>query len=217
MGDDDQRAPGRGQPLHAGRRLDGEIGIAGAEDFVHHEHFGGDGRGRRKHQPRLHAKRVRLEGLLQELAELGELDHVFGGAFHLAAFQAIVGERRPDVLQARELGMEAETHAHQCLHASPDIDRAPGRVGHAGDDLQQRRLAGAVAPDDPQARAGPNFQVDTLQRLEFFVPAPASHARQSDRIENLGQPAVVKPVRLRDSREEDGRLRHCRGRSVSPA
>src|SRR5262249_23431062 len=118
----------------------------------------------------------RLKWLLQELAELGELDDVLGRAIHLAARQAIVGKRRADVLEAGELGMKAETDTHQGLHPSSHVDRPPGRIGHSSNDLQQRRLAGAVSPDDPQALAALKPQVDIPQRLEFFVPAAASHS-----------------------------------------
>jgi hypothetical protein len=48
-------------------------------------------------------------------------------------------------------------------------DRAGGRAQRAGEDLQQRRLAGAVRPDHGHALAGGDLERDVAQRLAGAV------------------------------------------------
>ena len=54
--------------------------------------------------------------------------------------------------------------------SSPSTKRVPSRGTHrAAEDLQERRLAGAVVADEPDDLAAPDLDVDVLQRREAAV------------------------------------------------
>ena len=58
-----------------------------------------------------------------------------------------------DVLPAGDLRMEAGAQLDQRRDPAVDLDRAAGRLGDAGDELERRALAGSVAADDAEGRA----------------------------------------------------------------
>ena len=74
-----------------------------------------------------------------------------------------------------------------------DVTSAIGADGpgigskHAGQHMHQRRLAGAVVADQPQAFAGADAQVDTGQRTDgaeaFSTPSSRRRATSSETIE----------------------------------
>ena len=47
-----------------------------------------------------------------------------------------------------------------------DEDLAAGRLDHAGEDLDQRRLAGAVVADQPDDLAAVDVQADAAERVD---------------------------------------------------
>ena len=55
----------------------------------------------------------------------------------------------------------------------PRTGTARARRGDAGQDLEERALAGAVLADEPQALALRQLEGDALQRRELPVPRPA--------------------------------------------
>ena len=63
------------------------------------------------------------------------------------------------------------------------VDPALGRLGDAREDLEQRRLAGAVAPDDAEHLAALDLEADVLERPELLDrvawhdDAPLGHVR----------------------------------------
>src|SRR5690606_41240939 len=58
-----------------------------------------------------------------------------------------------DVLLARELGVEPRADLQERPDAAVELDAPASRGGDAREDLEERRLAGAVAPDDPERLA----------------------------------------------------------------
>ena len=71
----------------------------------------------------------------------------------LLDLSALHAEDRPvqiDVLAAGELRVEARSDLEQAADAAANLDAARGRRGDAREDLEQRRLAGAVSPDDAE-------------------------------------------------------------------
>src|SRR5207244_3611981 len=103
---------------------------------------------------------------VEVLAELDEVDDVGDRLLQRLAGQPEVDEARLDVHPARELRVEADAEVHQRVDAAIDADLARGHRAAPGDELEQCGLAGAVAPDEPDALAGAHPQVDPAQREE---------------------------------------------------
>jgi hypothetical protein len=60
--------------------------------------------------------------------------------------------------------MEAGAHLQQRSDAAVDLGLALGRLGDARQDLEQRALAGAVAPDHPQHLPALDLEAHMPQR-----------------------------------------------------
>src|SRR6266516_2200320 len=69
-----------------------------------------------------------------------------------------------DVLTAGEVGMEARAELEQRADAPTDLDTDEGRLDDPGDQAQERRLAGAVAADEPDRATGRDPERDFLER-----------------------------------------------------
>ena len=64
-----------------------------------------------------------------------------------ASVQPLMSPAQDDIATAGGFGTEAETDVEQDIGAADDVDPAAGRLVDAGEDLQQSRLAAAVAAD----------------------------------------------------------------------
>ena len=73
-----------------------------------------------------------------------------------------------DVLAPGQLGVKAGAHLQQAAHPPVDLGPPAGRLGDAGEDLEQRALARAVAADDPHHFALLHLEGDILQRPELI-------------------------------------------------
>ena len=107
----------------------------------------------REREPDHHARRVVLQLQVDEVVELGEVDHRVEPPLRLAPAQPHQDAVEDDVLARGELGVEADAELDE--RRDPPGHPDPARVGavDAGEDLQQRALARAVAPDDPEELA----------------------------------------------------------------
>src|SRR5262249_40452230 len=63
-------------------------------------------------------------------------------------------------------------------HVAGDADMAAGRPCHAGDQLEERGLAGAIPADDAEAGATPHVDRHVAQRVNRRVDAAARCAVQ---------------------------------------
>ncbi len=128
------------------------------DDFRLHEHK------RRKRQPQHHAGGVMLQRPVHELADLGKRGHLgvpTPDFLRLQAEQAGIGEH---VFAAGVVGIKADAELQQRLDAAARGHDAGSGPQHAGDDFQERALAAAVAADDADPLAAPDFQRHVLQR-----------------------------------------------------
>src|SRR5262249_14149612 len=75
-----------------------------------------------------------------------------------------------------QLRMKAGAKFDQRDDVTGDAHRAAGWPGHARDQLQQGRLAGAVAADHAEAAAFADFERDVAQRVNRRVDAAARGA-----------------------------------------
>ena len=152
--------------------------VAHGEGLVDDQHvavgMGADGEG----EAGAHAAGIELHRLLEEIAEAAEfLDGAepFGD---LRALEAENGARQIAVLAPRQLVVEGGPERQHRGDAALDGERADGGRGDAAQNLQEGRLARAVASDDADRRALGNGETDLLQRPIFVViafPAAKQH------------------------------------------
>src|SRR5262249_1461415 len=116
-----------------------------------------------------HAGGIRLHWLIDELFELGEVENLFEAARRLGADDTHVRQTRKDVLAAREVRMEPGADLQERTDAAAELQRTARRARCPGDQLEERTLPGSVAPDDRDLFAGPDRQVQRMERHMFRV------------------------------------------------
>src|SRR5439155_879466 len=94
-----------------------------------------------------------------------------------------------DVLPARRLLLETQGDVEQRADLPLDPERAGGRRVDAGQDLEQRALAGAVVADAADAFAALDFQREAVQRFDRHERVGRRRARP------CAAPAAVTPGR----------------------
>ena len=125
----------------------------------------------REREPHHHSRRVVLELQVDELLELGELDHRVQPPLGLAAREAHQHAVEDHVLARVSSGLKP-TPSSMNGATRPPCGRS--RVGpvDAGHDLEQAALTRAVAPDDPEELAPADVERDSLERLQLAVLDP---------------------------------------------
>src|SRR5581483_1338309 len=109
-----------------------------------------------------------------------------------------------DVLAPGQLGVEPGADLEQRADASADVDIALGRLRDPREDLQERRLAGAVTADDSRRNTLRNLEVEVVERphpLALLAAQPAGDLR----VQRLD---ALQPVALREPDALDRELRH---------
>src|SRR5262249_17390996 len=114
-----------------------------------------------------------------------------------------------DVLATGEERVEPGAELEEARDAALEGDRAGARLHGAGDDLEERRLAGTVYADDAGRGARRNRERDVAQRMEgggCTVPPAGDPAGEA--VERV----AVEEERLAEAADGDaGRLRGVRG------
>src|SRR5262249_34050032 len=98
--------------------------------------------------PQIHAARVVTKRAVDELLDFGELENLRNLTLGLVARDAEDRGVHQDVVARREIGIEAGAELEQRHHASDANDAAGRRHDHSRENLEERRLAGAVGTDD---------------------------------------------------------------------
>src|SRR5262249_32574199 len=91
-----------------------------------------------------------------------------------------------DVVAARIVQVESGSELEDRGHAAVDFDRTLRRGKRAGDDLQERALAGAVAPDDADDLAVRDRQRDVVQYVLLAMLGPSGEGF----LEHIERPCV---------------------------
>ncbi len=126
----------------------------------------------REPEPDQHARRVELHLVVDEVLELRERDDVVERGVGLPARQAEERGVEVDVLAPGELGVEPGAELEQRREAAALADRPRGRPQDPRDALQERRLARAVVPDQPERRPLAHVELDVAERPEVLGSAP---------------------------------------------
>src|SRR5713226_5682063 len=192
MADEDNRAAAAGHVAHFAEALFLEVDVADGEDFIHEENFRLKVRRDGKRQADVHAGGVVLHGGIDEFFQLRERHDFIEFALDLrfAHPQDRAGKER--VFPARQLGMEAGADFQQRPDPPANLRPARRRARDARQNLQQRRLARAVPPDQAEDFAFPDFQRHVLQRpkhLSLFS-AKGSKRRPHEIFERMAEPAL---------------------------
>ena len=95
--------------------------------------------------------------------------------------------------------MEPGPDLEEAAHPAVEGGLARGRLSDPREDLQERALAGTVAPDDPDDLARPDLEADVLQGPELLglarcAAAPASQGGGRQAPQALPQRAVARGV-----------------------
>ena len=145
--------PDGDQPAQRFERAAAERRVADRQHFVDQHDVGVAVDRDAEAEPRVEARRVALHRRVDQPLDIGKLHDRVELAIDLLARQAEQAGAEVDVLAAGQLGMKAGAELDQRHDVAGDAHLAAGRPGHARDQLQQRRLAGAVAADDAEAGA----------------------------------------------------------------
>ena len=198
--------------------LAGEGLVAHGQDLVDEEHVGVDVDRDREAQAHVHPRRVRLDGGVDELAQLGEIDDLVEALVHLPPGEAEHDPVDGHVLAAADLGMEAGAQLDEGGDAAGHAQRAARRLGDAGEQLQQRRLAGSVLADDAEGRAARHREGDAVEGGEGLVgPQVGDEAAGEESALQRAELVLVEEaaVHLGDAVGDDGRRGHTSSARVS--
>ena len=157
--------------VEPGLRLRDEGRVPRADQFVHDEDLRDDSGRDGKCEAKQHTSRIGAQRQLEELAKLRKRFDLGNHPAHLADVQAQEHAAQHDVLVARRL----EVHAHRDVRERGDgpFDPSPARerLVDTGKHSQQRRFPGAVLPNEAEAVAVRELQVDVAQRHHRDVAA----------------------------------------------
>src|SRR6185369_7530605 len=164
MRDEDQRHAAVLHLLDLGDALLGELLVADGEHLVDEQDVGIDVHGDGESEADVHAGRVSLHRLIEEVADAGEFDDAIEARVDLAPRETEHDAVDVDVLPSGDLGMESGAELDERGDPSLHRHRSGGRLEDAGDDLQHRRFARAVPSDDAERLTPIDDERDVLQR-----------------------------------------------------
>jgi hypothetical protein len=217
---DEQDGPALATDLaHLAQALTLEGGVAYREHLVHDQDLGLEVSGDREREPQVHAARVALHRRVDEALDLGEGDDLVELALDLAAAHAEDRAVQEDVLATREIAVEARPDLEERPDTAADARLAVRRLGDAREDLEQRRLAGPVAPDDAEDVAARDVERDVVERPQDvpLLATPTAREVQAFR-EDVGERVahasvqdvlLAEAVALGEVANLDGVLRRC--------
>ena len=144
-----------------------EGGVAHRKDLVDDQHLGLDLDRDREPEPYAHARRVVLQLQVHELLELGERDDLVEASARLAPRQAEHDRVDQHVVASGQLGVEADAQLDERGQPPAHADLAGIDRVDAGEALEQRALAAAVAPHDAEELAALDLEAHVLEGREL--------------------------------------------------
>ena len=179
--------------------------VADGEHLVDQQDLGFDLDRGGEREPHEHPRGVVLQPQVHEVLELGESHHVVESRKRLSAAEP-EHDRVDDHVVARvQVDVETDTQLDERRQAPGDGYAAAVDAVDAGDALEQRALATAVAPDDPEEFALGDLEVYVLDSVQFVVggaPQRMQRALLERRVLLVGQSEG-----LADALDRDGCMR----------
>ena len=114
----------------------------------------------------------------------------------------------PDVVACGELRVEADAELDERRQPAVDSHRSGVLSVDPGEDLEERALAAAVRPDDPEELALVDREAHVVERLLHLVLGAVE--RVEDVLLERRSPLVRQPEGLRDAPDLDHRTAHTR-------
>src|ERR1035437_3436672 len=182
-----------------------ELLIAHGDDLVDDEDLGVDSDGDRETETHVHAAGVDLDGGVDELPDVCEVNDLLHRLLDLALAQPQDRSVQVDVLASRELTVESCAELEQVRNAPVGDHRAGRRTMHAGEQLEHGRLSRAVVSDQPERGPAGNVEGDVGHRPEVAIGAgPSTNQSLLERIALLG----VQDELLGDADDANGWVGH---------
>jgi hypothetical protein len=208
VGDEQHGPPLVAELGHLAQAARLELRVARREHLVDHRDVRLEVGGHREGEPEVHPRRVALDRRVEKPLDPRELDDLVEAP---ADVHAAHPQERPvdlDVLPPGQLRVERRADLEQCPDAPPGPGPSLGRIGDPREQLEQRALARAVAPDDADPVALLDRQGHVAQRPELLsraaAPAPQQRPRErfGDRVVHVGlvaeQVALSEPLGFDD-------------------
>jgi len=183
MADENHCTPGVGNIAHLAQTLALEVGIANCQNFIHHQDFRFQVGCHGESQAQVHARGVAFDRGIDELFNFRECHDLIETGFDFLFMHAKNGAVEEDVLASGQFGVKTGAYLQQRAYATAQLAIAFGWVGHAREDLEQRALAGSVAPDNAQCLPAFDLKVDIPQSpdvIRFGGIAPFSAQGAAD-------------------------------------
>ena len=120
-----------------------------------------------KTEPRVHARRVAFHRRVDELGYAREFDDLVELPGDLRLLHPHDRALEVEVLATGQIGMEAGRDLDERADTSADLAASARRSQDPGQQLQHRRLAGAVRADDAERVAGAHLEGHVAQRPEL--------------------------------------------------
>lgn len=159
-------AGARDELLEAGAGFGHEGGVDGANAFVEEEDFGFDAGDHAEGEADAHAGGVGAKRHGEVIAELGEFGDFIHFLPHLAAGLSQEEAADDDVFVAGDFRVHAHAEIEDGGHAAADIGGAAGGFVDSGEQAQERGFAGAIVPDEANAVAFAQVQVDIAEGFD---------------------------------------------------
>ncbi len=167
-------------------RLFEELRITGGQPFVHDQDIGRNAGGRGKGEAHHHPSRIGANRHVEVLPEFGELSYLRGTLAHLKGMNAHIHAAQNDVFASGGIEIEADLDIEQRRNLSRGGESSAGRLVNSGKDLEQCRLARAVAADDSKSLAiadlerdvGQGSHIDAVTRIATEVSSGRGSKQQ---------------------------------------
>src|SRR5699024_7576027 len=114
-----------------------EGGVSNSEHFVDEKNLRLEMRGDSEREAHVHAARVALDGSVDGLLDLGELDDRIELPRDLVLSHAEYRAREKNVLSSGKLGVKAGSNFEQRADSAIDISASAGRLSDAGKNLEK--------------------------------------------------------------------------------
>ena len=150
------------QLIHPMIALRLEENIPDGEGFIDDQHLRIHGDVERKGEPDEHSAGIGLHRLMDEVPDIREIENCLELLIHLLPAEAHHRPVHIDILDTGIILIEAGPELQERADRALRMNRAEAWAQHAGNDLKDRRLPGAVRPDDPHRLPLPDGKADVV-------------------------------------------------------
>src|ERR1700736_584580 len=147
--EDDGSSVIRRNLFHFLKRFFLESCVADGEDFINQEKFCYEMGGDREGKPNVHSTEITLHRRIEEFFDFREGNDLIEFLFNLDAGHSEYRAIEKNILASGQLRMKACSNFEKRADPAVYVSDATGRRGDSIHDFQQRALACAVGPDDP--------------------------------------------------------------------